>query len=701
MKNNRHLLCVDSIYNKKVWWLSILFLIFAFSFLHPQSYLKVQAADGDIAINSDNFPDDNFRDYLLTQTYGVDGELTAEEIGTIKDIEVPSKEISSLKGIEYFTSLTELHCYDNQLTSLDVSANTKLTGLYCYFNQLTSLDVSTNTELTRLYCDSNRLTSLDVSTNTGLIKLYCSSNQLTSLDVSDNTQLIELSCNYNQLTSLGVSTNTDLELLFCMNNQLTSLDVSSNTRLIDLYCSNNQLTSLDVSNNTNLNILYCSGNELASLDVSTNTNLTGLYCSSNQLTSLDVSNNTTLVVLDCSSNQLTSLDVSNNTTLGILYCNYNEYIHNTDLTNRINVADLPGNFDIQKADEWTGAIVEGTNAITATGGVITYRYECGNGHYKTFTLIPEVQISYQLNGGNNHKDNPTKCKAADSFDLKKPTQNYYTFAGWYSDASFKTKVTSLSGEGIVSRTLYAKWTPNQYTVTFDARKGTVSTKTKNVVYNAQYGSLPTPKRTGYRFQGWYTKSSGGSKITDSKKVTITKGQTLYARWEAKQYTLKFNAGKGKVSQKTKKITYDAKYGSLPNPKRAGYSFQGWYTKSSGGSKITSSKKVTVTKGQTLYSRWKKVSVAKVTISSIKNSSPKKAVLSLKKVSGASGYQVVYADNKNFKKAKKTDVSGTKVTLKKLTKGKTWHVKVRAYKKDSAGKKVYGSYSSVKKIKIKK
>ena len=163
MKNNRHLLCVDSIYNKKVWWLSILFLIFAFSFLHPQSYLKVQAADGDIAINSDNFPDDNFRDYLLTQTYGVDGELTAEEIGTIKDIEVPSKEISSLKGIEYFTSLTELHCYDNQLTSLDVSANTKLTGLYCYFNQLTSLDVSTNTELTRLYCDSNRLTRLDVS----------------------------------------------------------------------------------------------------------------------------------------------------------------------------------------------------------------------------------------------------------------------------------------------------------------------------------------------------------------------------------------------------------------------------------------------------------------------------------------------------------------------------------------------------------
>ena len=84
--------------------------------------------------------------------------------------------LTSLQGIEYFESLTELVCYYNQLTSLDVSANMALTELECYDNQLTSLDVSANTALTELYCLSNQLTSLDVSANTALTELYCENN---------------------------------------------------------------------------------------------------------------------------------------------------------------------------------------------------------------------------------------------------------------------------------------------------------------------------------------------------------------------------------------------------------------------------------------------------------------------------------------------------------------------------------------------
>ena len=60
------------------------------------------------------------------------------------------------------TALTTLHCYLNQLTSLDVSTNTALTELSCYFNQLTSLDVSNNTTLNTLYCSNNNLATLDV-----------------------------------------------------------------------------------------------------------------------------------------------------------------------------------------------------------------------------------------------------------------------------------------------------------------------------------------------------------------------------------------------------------------------------------------------------------------------------------------------------------------------------------------------------------
>lgn len=137
-----------------------------------------------IDINATNFPDANFRNYLLSQSYGQDGVLTDKEIQGITYISVSSKKISSLKGIEFFTALKELWCYVNQLTSLDVSKNTELTKLICYANQLTSLDVSKNTALTALDCQSNQLTSLDVSKNTALINLWCYTNQIkgTAMD---------------------------------------------------------------------------------------------------------------------------------------------------------------------------------------------------------------------------------------------------------------------------------------------------------------------------------------------------------------------------------------------------------------------------------------------------------------------------------------------------------------------------------------
>ena len=255
--------------------------------------------------------------------------IYAKDVADITELDVSGTfdavgELTSLMGIEYFTSLKKLNCNGNQLTTLDISNNTALTDLSCYDNQLTTLDVSNNTALTLLRCASNQLTSLDISSNTALEYLQCFNNQLTSLDVSNNTALTDLVCSSNKLTSLDVSNNTALEWLQCASNQLTSLDVSNNTALIDLHCASNQLTSLDISNNTALKTLGCSSNKLTSLDISSNTTLTVLNCSDNQLTSLDVSNDTALTSLQCYDNQLTSLDVSNNTALEWLHCYYNQ-----------------------------------------------------------------------------------------------------------------------------------------------------------------------------------------------------------------------------------------------------------------------------------------------------------------------------------------------------------------------------------------
>lgn len=210
--------------------------------------------------------------------------------------------LTSLQGIEYFESLTELWCAYNELTSLDVSGCTALTDLNCNFNELQELDVSRNTELITLDCSYNWLASLAVSGCTALTLLYCNDNQLTELNVSRNTELTELDCSYNQLTKLDISEHTKLAVLWCDSNQLTSLDVNANTALTELWCESNQLTELNVSANTALTDLYCSSNSLKTLDVSANTALTELWCYSNQLESLDVCANTELTQMYCDNN---------------------------------------------------------------------------------------------------------------------------------------------------------------------------------------------------------------------------------------------------------------------------------------------------------------------------------------------------------------------------------------------------------------
>lgn len=282
------------------------------------------SAWADVTINETNFPDANFRNWLLSEPYGSDGVLTDGEIAAIITIDVSSNSIADLTGIEHLTALKNLYCIGNQLTALDVSHNTALIFLACNNNQLTALDVSQNTALNKLYCYNNQLTALDVCQNTALKNLNCSDNQLTELYVSQNTALETLDCSNNSLTELEVSQNTALEALYCSNNQLAQLDVTQNTALKRLRCSNIQLTQLDVSQNTALAYLCCSNNQLTALDVCQNTALETLDCSNIQLTELDVSQNTALEVLYCSNNQLSQLDVTQNTALGALDCSGNQ-----------------------------------------------------------------------------------------------------------------------------------------------------------------------------------------------------------------------------------------------------------------------------------------------------------------------------------------------------------------------------------------
>ena len=305
----------------------------------------------DIAIDATNFPDENFRNWLLNQDYGQDGVLTQEEIAEVTNIDVNNKEIQSLKGIEIFTALRVLHCYNNQLSSLDVSNNTALTGLRCEGNQLTSLDVAHNTALTGLNCSLNNIdeAAMDALVASlpymkgGVIFVknsessgegnVCTPAQVGIANakgwtVYDGLDVMEGEAPATSDIAINATNFPDenfrnwiLEQDYGQDGVLTQEEIEGITDIDVAWKGISNLTG--INNFTALTSLECYHNQLTSLDVSQCTALTELSCESNQLTSLNVSHNSKLEILDCHDNKLASLNLSN-TALTSLTCYYNK-----------------------------------------------------------------------------------------------------------------------------------------------------------------------------------------------------------------------------------------------------------------------------------------------------------------------------------------------------------------------------------------
>ena len=258
----------------------------------------LQNADG-IEINSNNFPDDHFREYVRSFDTIEDGVLSKEEIAEVKTIGLQTG-YSDLTGIKYFTALEELWLNNNEIKSLDLSGCSSLKKLKfrnyepemdCLnlddCTSLTEIDVSGSniselklkgcSSLKFLYCTRNNLTSLNISDCVSLERLWCSQNKLKNLDVSCNTELKQIYCHFNEIETLDISSNRMLSSLLCGNNNLSTLDVSANAALTQLNCECNRLSRLDLRNNKNMRALSASGNGMLFLLVGENSELARIY----------------------------------------------------------------------------------------------------------------------------------------------------------------------------------------------------------------------------------------------------------------------------------------------------------------------------------------------------------------------------------------------------------------------------------------
>lgn len=289
-----------------------------------------------------------------------------------------------------------------------------------------------------------------------------------------------------------------------------------------------------------------------------------------------------------------TVDVPANTTYSVTFeCNY----------------DLTLKRGKRKATATCQARIDdlGIAGAADSGTTVKFHWE----EYNIATIVNDQEVTsgnrtYINPGGNENEGNEitvTRSKIL-TYDFVNNTNARKAITHYFGFWVVCQRASSYANQGKIIWTITPK--SIAYTVNFDPNGGTVSTKNIKVTYNSTYGTLPTPTRKGYNFDGWYTAKTGGSKIVSSTMVGSSAGSTLYAHWKANQYTVTFDPNGGTVSTTSKTVTYGETYASprvLPEPTYPGHTFDGWYTEKTDGTRVTEDTVVTATKDHTLYARW--------------------------------------------------------------------------------------------------
>lgn len=322
-------------------------------------------------------PDANFERALISLGFdsgAVNGSVPTANINSVTFLDVNSKEISDLTGIQDFTALKTLFFYTNSVTNVDLSKNTELESLSTGGNNLTSLDLTKNTKLRQLSVVNNNIESIDLSKNTELVTFGISNNRLSNIDLTKNTKLEILFIGKNDLVNLDLSKNIALRQLTCdlmpnlvdldlrngNNNNITSLNLLNNPKLTCILVDNASFStsiwvgaydssSRFIQSKSQCDEVYTSipdnNFEQALIDLSIDTgDLDGFVnkVAINELTSLRIANKnisdltglkdfTALEFLEVNDNNLTTVDLSSNTMLNNLSI-YNNSLEALDLS---------------------------------------------------------------------------------------------------------------------------------------------------------------------------------------------------------------------------------------------------------------------------------------------------------------------------------------------------------------------------------
>ncbi|MDD6136020.1 MAG: InlB B-repeat-containing protein [Lachnospiraceae bacterium] len=224
----------------------------------------------------------------------------------------------------------------------------------------------------------------------------------------------------------------------------------------------------------------------------------------------------------------------------------------------------------------------------------------------------EYQIRYELNGGTNNPDNPTKYQITDgTIALLPATRSGYTFEGWYLDEYFVNRYSEEGELPLGGFKVYAKWAANTNTITTKLNGGSYVGDAQNpTAYVTSVGFTLVDKnnikKEDYIFEGWYLDEDFATPVPEDT-TTLYDDITVYAKWrEVQNYSISYvlNGGTNAKDNPTSYKETDTEI-SLKEATRTGYTFDGWCTDQNLTSKFNPSGALPMG-GITLYAKWKVV-----------------------------------------------------------------------------------------------
>lgn len=224
-----------------------------------------------------------------------------------------------------------------------------------------------------------------------------------------------------------------------------------------------------------------------------------------------------------------------------------------------------------------------------------------NNHLTSITIPNSVTFI----GGNAFQNNRLeKVQFLNSSTHVEPTaftnqmKNGHAFEGWYEDEHFSTSWSNTTPP--IGMAIYSKWSPGPYNVIFEDNGSDVLIQSQFAFYDEKVTEPATPTKAGHIFEGWYSDSIFSNKW-DFVNDTVTDNMTLYAKWQANDYTVQFvTDGDSSIPNQT--VAHNGFITKPATPTKMGHIFEGWYEDSSFVNEWDFTTN-TVTGPMTLYAKW--------------------------------------------------------------------------------------------------